>query len=72
MDVVNTLKSKAQRERELLFKPPDYKLLEEQAAEQIEMLENTLYQVKQWYYVQSGRYYSDNNDLNDLASILKL
>jgi hypothetical protein len=55
MGVVSILKSRAQRERELLFKPPDYKLIEEQAAEQIEQLETIIENVKSWYYIQKNR-----------------
>ena len=68
MDVVSTLKSIAQRERELLFKPPDYKLIEEQAAEQIEEMNNIIESVKSWYYVQR----TDNANLVELAKILKI
>jgi hypothetical protein len=68
MDVVSTLKSRAQRERELLFKPPDYKLIEEQAAEKIEEMNNLIESVKSWYYIQS----TDNANLVELAKILKI
>jgi hypothetical protein len=52
MNVVSILKSRAQRERELLFKPPDYKLVEEEAAERIETLENLVRDIKFWYTIQ--------------------
>ena len=68
MDVVSTLKSIAQRERELLFNPPDYKLIEEQAAEQIEEMNNIIESVKSWYYIQR----TDNANLVELAKILKI
>ena len=68
MDVVSTLKSIAQRERELLFKPPDYKLIEEQAAEKIEEMNNLIESVKSWYYIQT----TDNANLVELAKILKI
>lgn len=68
MDVVSTLKSIAQRERELLFNPPDYKLIEEQAAEQIEEMNNIIESVKSWYSVQR----TDNANLVELAKILKI
>lgn len=68
MNVVSILKSRAQRERELLFKPPDYKLVEEEAAERIETLENLIKDIKSWYTVQNT---SDPN-LEELGKILKL
>lgn len=68
MGVVSILKSRAQRERELLFKPPDYKLVEEEAAEQIEQLETIIENVKSWYYIQT----TDNANLVELAKILKI
>jgi len=68
MDVVKSLKSRAQRERELLFKPPDYKLIEEEAAEQIEEMINLIESVKSWYYIQR----TDNANLVELAKILKI
>lgn len=68
MSVVSILKSRAQRERELLFKPPDYKLIEEQAVEQIEQLETIIENVKSWYYIQT----TDNANLVELAKILKI
>ena len=68
MNVVSILKSRAQRERELLFKPPDYKLVEEEAVERIETLENLIKDIKSWYTVQNT---SDPN-LEELGKILKL
>ena len=68
MGVVSILKSRAQRERDLLFKPPDYKLIEEQAAEQIEQLETIIENVKSWYYIQR----TDDANLVELAKILKI
>jgi hypothetical protein len=68
MNVVSILKSRAQRERELLFKPPDYKLVEEEAAERIETLENLVRDIKFWYTIQNT---SDPN-LEELGKILKL
>lgn len=67
MDVVSILKSRAQRERELLFKPPDYKLVEEQAAEQIEQLSSLVENIKNWYYIHQSE-----SNLSELAKILKL
>lgn len=75
MDVVNVLKSRAQRERELLFKPPDYKLIEEQAAERIETLEKLVNDITSWYYIQMEKYHSFNSkepNLDELGKILKL
>lgn len=68
MNVVSILKSRAQRERELLFKPPDYKLVEEEAVEQIETLENLIKDIKSWYKIQN----TSNPNLEELAKILKL
>lgn len=68
MDVVNVLKSRAQRERELLFKPPDYKLIEEQAAERIETLENLVNDITSWYKTQN----TNSPNLDELGKILKL
>ena len=68
MGVVCILKSRAQRERELLFKSPDYKLVEEEAAEQIEQLETIIENVKSWYYIQR----TDDANLVELAKILKI
>jgi hypothetical protein len=68
MNVVSILKSRAQRERELLFKPPDYKLVEEEAAERIETLENLIKDIKSWYKIQK----TSNPNLEELAKILKL
>lgn len=68
MDVVSVLKSRAQRERELLFKPPDYKLVEEQAAERIETLENLVNDIMSWYKTQI----KNNPNLDELGKILKL
>jgi hypothetical protein len=68
MNVVSILKSRAHKERELLFKPPDYKLVEEAAAERIETLENLIKDIKSWYTVQNT---SDQN-LEELGKILKL
>lgn len=71
MDVVRVLKYRAQRERELLYKPPDYKLLEEEAAEQIEQLEKLIESVKSWYYIQTTSDMIQPN-FDELAKILKL
>lgn len=68
MNVVSILKSRAQRERELLFKPPDYKLVEEQAAERIETLENLVNDITSWYKTQI----TNNPNLDELGKILKL
>lgn len=68
MNVVSILKSRAQRERELLFKPPDYKLVEEQAAERIETLENLVNDITSWYKTQN----TNNPNLDELCKILKL
>jgi hypothetical protein len=68
MNVVSILKSRAQRERELLFKPPDYKLVEEEAVERIETLENLIRDIKSWYKIQN----TSNPNLEELAKILKI
>lgn len=68
MNVVSILKSRAQRERELLFKPPDYKLVEEQAAERIETLENLVNDITSWYKTQN----TNSPNLDELGKILKL
>lgn len=53
MSVVQKLKSRAQRERDLMFKPPDYKLIEEQAIDRIEQLENIIENIDFWYKTQT-------------------
>lgn len=75
MSIVHQLKFRAQRERDLLYKQPDYKLLEEQAVEEIENLKSVVENVKSWYYVQMEKYHSFNSkepNLEELSKILKL
>jgi hypothetical protein len=75
MSVVNKLKTKAERERYLMYKLPDYKLLEEQAVEEIQNLQNVLEEIKKWYHIQMMNHHSfdsKNADLQGLARILKI